>query len=62
MRVNIDWSEVDFKSIIHSGNNQNLLEELKNPDKSLKTKENYFSQKFYYFLQITELGNPRQEK
>jgi hypothetical protein len=43
MRVNIDWSEVDFKTMIHNGSNKDLLEELKKSDKSLKTKENYLT-------------------
>ena len=43
MRVNVDWSEVDFKNMIHNGSNKDLLEELKKPDKSLKTKENYLT-------------------
>ena len=41
MRVNLDISEVNLKAIVNSPSNQKVLDELKNPDKSPKTKENY---------------------
>ena len=41
MRVNLDISEVDLKSIINNKGNIRLLEELRNPDKDVKTKDNF---------------------
>lgn len=41
MRVNLDISEVNLKAIVNSPSNQKVLDELKNPDKTPKTKENF---------------------
>jgi len=41
MRVNLDISEVDLKAIMNNENNKRVLHELRNPDKELKTKNNY---------------------
>ena len=40
MRVNLDISEVDLKTIMNNESNKRVLEELRNPDKELKTKNN----------------------
>ena len=37
MRVNLDISEVDLKSIITHENNHEILNQLRNPDKKKKT-------------------------
>ena len=41
MRVNLDISEVDLKSIITHENNHEILNQLRNPDKKKKTKDEY---------------------
>ena len=40
-RVNLDISEVDLKSILNRESNKRVLDELKNPDKEHKTKNDY---------------------
>ena len=56
------WSS--FSAVVVLTKNKRMLKKFGVMDSKKLTpkKENYFCQKFYYFLQIMELGNPQPEK